>query len=49
MTDKEALEIMQEFRSEDIDDWQDPVWSPNQVKAFDIILELTERYIDLEK
>lgn len=49
MTDKEALEIMQEFRSEDIDDWQDPVWSPNQVKAFDITLELAAKYVSLEE
>lgn len=49
MTDKEALEIVQEFRSEDIDDWQDPVWSPDQVKALDIILKLAARYIDLEE
>ena len=49
MTDKEALEIMQEFRSEDIDDWQDPVWEPEQVKAFDIVLELAARYVSLEE
>mgnify|MGYP004577118475 CR=1 FL=1 len=49
MTDKEALKIMQEFYECWVDVYEDPVWEPEQVKAFDIILKLAARYIDLEE
>lgn len=49
MTDKEALKIMQEFYICCVDVYEDPVWEPEQVKAFDIVLELAARYISLEE